>query len=87
MVGEYCFVPGNVAIDTLGIRVEQEFGRIAAVPLLRRPWAVHAETIALPRFHAGEVPMPAVPGDLWQVCPRFAPALIEQAQFDTLRHF
>jgi hypothetical protein len=31
--------------------------------------------------------MPAVPGGLWQIRPRFPAALIEQAQLDTLRHF
>ena len=87
MVGEYRFVPGNITVNTLGVRVEQKFRRVAAVSLTGRPWAMHAEAVALPRFHPGKVPMPAVPGDLWQICSCFPAALVEQAQLDTLRHF
>ena len=86
MIGKYSFVPRNIAIDALCIGVEQELRGIAPVALLRRPWAMHAEAVALPRFHAREIAMPAVAGDFRQCDTRFAACFIEEAQLDALGH-
>src|SRR4051794_18399785 len=84
MVGEYSFVPGNIAHDTFGIGIKQELRRITAMTLLWVPGPAHAITVMLSRFHPREVAMPAVAGDFRHGYSRLPAGFIEQAQFDAL---
>src|SRR5690348_3892453 len=50
-IGEYSFIPGNVAIDPFCIRIEQQLRGIAAIALLRDPRPTHPKTITLSRLY------------------------------------
>ncbi len=54
-VGEQRLVPVDLALDRLGVGVQQQLRRVAPVALLGRVRPVHAVAVALPRLHAGQV--------------------------------
>ena len=66
-VGEDGLVPAQVALDGLGIGIEQQLGGVAALSLLGRPRAVHAVAVALAGRRAGDVAVPHEAGRLRQV--------------------
>ena len=59
VVREERLVPLPRAVDRLGVRIEQQLRRVAPVPLVGRPRAVHAKAVALPGLHVGQVAVPA----------------------------
>ena len=69
VVGEAGLVPVDLAVDRLGVRVEQELGRVAPQPLVRVPRSVDAVAVALAGADVGEVGVPAVAVDLGQLDP------------------
>ena len=62
--GEAGVVPIDVAVDRLGVRVEQQLGRVAPQALVRVPRAVDPVAVALAGADVGEVGVPAVAVDL-----------------------
>ena len=62
VIREDRLVPVPRAVDRLGVRIEQQLGGIAPLPLLRLPRAVHAEAVALPGPTSGQVAVPAERG-------------------------
>src|SRR4029453_664881 len=69
-------------LDGPGVRVEQELGRVAALPPLGVVGAVDPEAVALARADLGHVAVPGVGGDLGQAQPPLDPGLVEQGQVD-----
>ena len=63
------FVPGDLALDGLGVRVEEELGRVAAQPGARVPGAVDPVAVALAGLDVGELAVPDVAGPLGQGVP------------------
>ena len=89
VVGEAGRVPVDVAVDRLGVRVEQQLGRVAPQALGRVPRAVDAVAVALAGADVGQVGVPAVAVDLGAArsAPRpcaLARRVAEQAQLDAL---
>ena len=72
------------AFDRLGVRIEQQLVRIAALAARRIPRAVHAEAVALPGLHAGHVAVPAERARLRQIERAARAVLVEQTQLDAL---
>ena len=81
-IGMHRLVEADHAVERLGVGVEQELGRVAAVAACRLPGAVHPEAVALSRDDRREVAVPAVPADLREVDAGFAARLVEQAELD-----
>ena len=80
--------PVDLALDRLGVRVEQELGGVAPEAGGRLPRAVHPPAVVLAGTHVGQVDVPDVAVDLGDVDPNLvAPSLgggvAEQAQLDT----
>jgi hypothetical protein len=73
--------------DLARIRVEQQLGRIEALPVVRRPRTVHAIAVDQPRAPAGQQPMPdAIGAGRQPKALLFALAgAIEEAKLDSLR--
>ena len=67
VVGEAGGVPVDLPLDRLGIRVEQQLGRIAPQPTSRIPRTVDAISVALARPDVGQVGVPAVRVDLGEL--------------------
>ncbi len=97
VVGEAGRVPVDLAVDGLGVGVEEQLGRVAPEPVGRVPRAVHAVAVVLAGAHVGEVGVPAVAVDLLQgdalLAPRGGGAAgrralgrLQQAQLDGLGH-
>ena len=84
VVREHGLVPLDLALERLGVGVEQQLGRVAAVAVLGRVGAVDAEAVALARADVGEVAVPAEGRRLGQVDARLGAVLVEQAQLDAL---
>jgi hypothetical protein len=85
LVGVHRRVPGHLALDRLGVRVQQQLGRVAAHPGARVVGAVHPVPVALPRPGAGQVAVPDIPVHLAQVHPGLGAVVVEQAELDPLR--
>ena len=83
-VGEHGLAPADVALDGLGVRVEQQLVRVAAMPGGRIVGSVHPVTVTLAGADAGQVPVPHEPVHLVQVDPAFCAVVVEQAQLDSL---
>ena len=84
LVGEHRLAPGDVAVDRLGVRVEQQLGRVAALPGGRVVGPVHPVAVALAGADAGQVAVPDEPVHLAQVDPALVAVVVEQAQLDPL---
>ncbi len=84
VVGEHRLAPVDVTLDRLGVRVEQQLGRVAAVPVGRVVRAVHPVPVPLARADARQVPVPDETVHLVQVDPGFPAVVVEQAEFDPL---
>ena len=82
LVGEHRLAPGDLALDRLGVRVDQQLVRVAALPLGRVVRAVHPVPVPLARADAGQVPVPDEPVHLVQVDPRLGAVVVEQAELD-----
>ena len=85
LVPEARLVPVDVALDHLGVRVEQQLGRVAPEALLRVPRAVDPIAVALAWADVREVRVPAVAVDLAHLDADLGQALLgvlEQAQLD-----
>ena len=46
VVAEDCLAPVVLALDGGGVRVQQQLVRVVPQPVLRVPWAVHAQSVA-----------------------------------------
>ncbi len=57
------------------------------MPIFRFPWAVDAESIALPRFDLRKIAMPAVAGHFRQLNAGLVILQVEKAQLDTFGDF
>ena len=75
-------VPSHLALDRLGVRVEQQLRRIAAMAGVRCPRSVDAVAVALPGFDVGHVRMPDVAVDLGERDTLLVAVGVEQAQLD-----
>jgi hypothetical protein len=84
-VREHGGVPLHGAVDRLGVGVEQQLVRVAAVSLARVPGAVHAEAVALARPYVGQVAVPAVGVDLGQRDALLLAVRVEEAELHALR--
>jgi hypothetical protein len=84
-VAEDRLVPDQVADDGLRVRVEQQLAGVAAQPALGVVRPVDAVAVALAGLDARVVAVPDVAGDLGQLDPGLAAALVEQAQLDLVR--
>src|SRR6266566_2733375 len=84
MVGEQRLVPADLAVHRFGIRVDQQFCRVAAVPTTRVVGAVHAVAVTRAWSDAGQVAVPDEAVNLCEFDPRLVILSIEQAQFHLL---
>jgi hypothetical protein len=83
-VGEQRLVPVDLPLDGLGVGVEQQLGRVAAVPLGRLVGPVDAEAVALARPDPGQVRVPDERVALGDLHPRLLAVGVEQAQLDAV---
>ena len=86
-VAEHRLAPPDIALDRLGVGVEQELGRVAALPRGRVVGAVHAEAVALagPDARAGSRARCSRRPRSGRPVPRYrlrGPGGVEQAQLD-----
>ncbi len=90
VVAEQRLVPGvggaQRAVDRLGVGVDQQLVRVAALPLLGVERAVDAVAVALPGDDAGQVAVPDEPVALGQRDAVLLAVGIEQAEGDRGRH-
>ncbi len=82
LVAEDRLVPVDLALDRLGVRVEEQLAGVAAQPLGGRVGPVHPEAVPLARGHPREVAVPDEPVDLGEVHPLLVPRAVEQAYLD-----
>ena len=52
-IGEDRLIPVDIALDRLGVRIEQELCRVAALALVGRPWPMDAIPVALAGLGVG----------------------------------
>ena len=83
-VGIHRGVPADAALDRLRIRIQQQLGRVAAVPGSRVIGAVDPVPVPLARSDARQVTMPDEPVHLAQRHPGLRAVVGEQAQFHLL---
>ena len=81
-VGEHRLAPCHVAVDGLGVRVEQQLGLVTALPGGRVVRPVHPVSVPLARADPGQVPVPDKPVNLAQLDPALGAVVVEQAQLD-----
>ena len=81
-VAEHRRVPVDLALDRLGVGVEQQLGRVAAMAGGRLVGAVDPEAVALARAHVGQVAVPAEGGHLGERDALLGSVVVEQAQLD-----
>ena len=84
LIVEQRLVPGHVALDGLGVGVEQQLGRGAAGAAPGIEGAVHPVAVPLARADRGQVPVPDETVHLRERDAGFCPRLVEQAQFDAV---
>ena len=86
-VGVQRLVPGDLAVDRLGVRVEEQLGGVAPVAAAGVVRAVHAVSVALPGHDPRQVTVPDQGLALGQVVTRLpAVVVVEQAQLDAFPH-
>src|SRR5690349_2828527 len=76
-IRKHRLVPLHLPFYSAGIRIEKQFGRMAALTVLRSPWAVNAEPITLPRSDIGQVAVPTEAGYFREVEACFVSLVIE----------
>jgi hypothetical protein len=84
-VGEAGLVPVDVAVDRLGVGVQQQLAGVAAVPVLRVVRAVDAVPVALAGADVGQVAVVDERVALGQLDPGLGAVLVEQAQLHPVR--
>ena len=75
----------DLPFNCFRIRVEQEFGRVASMPLVWRVGTVDAVAIALSGPYAGQVGVPLVIIDLSEFNCGFVTILVKETQFNAVR--
>ena len=83
---EHRRVPVHLTLDGLGVGVDQQLVRVAAVPLGRGPRPVHPVAVALPGLHPGHVAVVHEAGHLGQLDAALDAVVVEQAQLDGVGH-
>ena len=78
-------VPAHLALDRLGVRVDQQLVRVEAVAGARVVRAVDAVAVALAGADAGQVDVPVERGALGELDALLGVVVVEQAQLDPLR--
>ena len=86
VVAEDRRVPVDLAVDGLGVRVEQQLVRVAAQALGGVVGAVHAEAVALAGVDAGQEGVPDVAVHLGEPDALLVALVVEEAQLDLLGH-
>jgi hypothetical protein len=79
-----CGAPIDRTVDGLGIRIDQQLGRIEPRALLRSVRPVDPVAVSLTRADLGDIDMPQERGAVLDVNAPFVAVLIEQAQLDSL---
>ena len=87
LVAEHGLAEGDRSLDGLGVGVEQQLGRVAAMPGSRIVGAVHPVAVSLAGRHSVQVAMPDKAVDFAQRHALFRAISIEQAEFDPLGDF
>ena len=85
VVGVQRLAEGEIAVERLSVRVEQQLARVAPVPGRRIERAVHTKPVALARGDARQIGVPDIPVDLIEADARFVALVVDQAQLDLLR--
>ena len=83
-VPEHRWVPRQLAVQRLGVGIDEELGRVAARPAARVVGTVDPEAVPLARPDVRQVAVPDEAGDLGQGDAGLAAELVEQAQLDPL---
>ena len=86
LVGEQRLVAVHLPVDGLGVGVEQQLRRVAAVPLLGCVRSVHAVAVALARLDARKVRVVHEGVGLDHLDPGLRAVVGDQAQLDLVRH-
>ena len=86
VVAEDRLVPVDLAVDGLGVRVEEQLVRVAAQALGGVVRAVHAEAVALAGVDAGQEGVPDVAVHLGEPDALLVAVVVEEAQLDLLGH-
>ena len=81
-IGEDGFIPLNFSLHGLGVRIEQEFCRIASLTVLGRPGTVNPIAVTLPRLQIGQISVPAEAAHFGKVHACLFPVLIEKTEFN-----
>src|SRR5258708_10252400 len=84
VVGKARLVPVDLALDGLGVRIEEQLGRVAPLAALRRPGPVDPVAVALPGSDGRQIRVPAERIDLLQAEPLLAALVVEQAELDSI---
>src|SRR5690606_1798748 len=80
-------VPVDVAVDRLGVGIDQQLGGVAPVAFGGIPGSVHSVAVALTASDPGKVGVPAVGVDFLQGDAGLLAVLVEEAQLHLLRSF
>ena len=78
-VAEHRRVPFDLAVDRLGVGVEQQLGRVAAVSGSGFVGSVDPEAVALPRADPGHVAVPAQSSHLGERDARLGAVIVEKS--------
>jgi hypothetical protein len=70
----------GLALDRLRVRVEQQLGRVAAMPVVGIVGAMHPVAVPLAGLDAGEIDVPDRSVDLGDLDPRLGSGVVDQAQ-------
>ena len=84
IVGEERLLVGDLARDRLRVGVEKQFRVVAAQALGGVVGAFHAESVALPGAHSGQIAMPHARVDFSQLDFGLAGDVVDEAQVDAL---
>ena len=83
IVGEERLLVGDLAGDRFRVGVEKQFRVVAAQALGGIVRAFHAESVALPGAHSGQIAMPHAGVDFSQLDFRLADDVVDKAQVDS----
>ena len=84
---EDCRVQFDVTVDSLGVRIDQQLGRIPASTTSRIPGSVNAESVPLTGGNVGHVSREHVKGGFTDGDAFLAVVVVEEAQFDVVGSF
>ncbi|BAJ73976.1 aspartate/tyrosine/aromatic aminotransferase [Microbacterium testaceum StLB037] len=85
LIAEDGLAPVDLALDGLGVGIEQQLARVEPLALCGGVLAVDAVAVPLPGEDVGEIGVPDERVDVDQFEARLRPVLVEQAQLDLLR--